>query len=388
MSETILRNARIVRPDSVLHGTVVVRDGLIREVDGGSGGFGEDLDGDYLLPGLVELHTDHMEYHLMPRPGTLWDAVPALLAHDAQLAASGVTTVFDGLRVGTDPGKHDVAPALAPTMANAITQGTSAGILRADHYLHLRCEVPAKDCLEVFETFADNPRVLLVSLMDHTPGARQYANLDAFRRYVVGKGRVTDANLDAYVRRLQDACEQYSDRHRKAVAELVRERGGIVLATHDDTTVEHVAESVALGGTISEFPTSVAAAQAAVKEGQQTVMGAPNVVRGGSQSGNVSAAEILSLGLLDILSSDYVPYSLLQAVFQLAAQETLPIEAGVRLVSTNPARAVGLDDRGEIAVGKRADLVRVHAHQAVTGVDTLGTVPVVRAVWRAGHRVC
>jgi alpha-D-ribose 1-methylphosphonate 5-triphosphate diphosphatase len=389
VTETILRNASVVLPDEVITGSVVVRDGLIRDLDTGDAGrSGEDLEGDYLLPGLVELHTDHLEYHFRPRPGTEWDPIPAVLSHDAQLAASGVTTVLDALRVGTDPGQagldrrdkglHDPMSAAGPRMAAAIGEGVAAGILRADHYLHLRCEVPAADCIETFDAYAGNARVLLVSLMDHTPGERQYAAVEYFRRYAIGKGRVTEDGFDAYVQRLQDGKARFSEPNRVGIADRVRERG-LVLATHDDATVEHVEHSVKLGGTISEFPTTVAAAQAAVHRGQQTVMGAPNLVRGGSQSGNVSAAEVLGLGLLNILSSDYVPSSPLQAVFFMTAHGMLPIEAAVRLVSANPARAVRLDDRGEIVAGQRADLVRVRPHAAF---------PVVRGVWRAGRRVC
>jgi alpha-D-ribose 1-methylphosphonate 5-triphosphate diphosphatase len=150
-----------------------------------------------------------------------------------------------------------------------------------------------------------------------------------------------------------------------------------------------VAESVAFGVRISEFPTTVLAAGAAESRGQHIVMGAPNIVRGGSQSGNVAAAELLGLGLLHILSSDYVPSSPLQAVFQLAADGALGLADGVRLISGNPARAVGLDDRGEIAVGRRADLVRVRPYDPpATERHPRGRrVPVVRRVYRQGERV-
>ena len=176
--------------------------------------------------------------------------------------------------------------------------------------------------------------------------------------------------------------------HRRAIAGLAAQRG-ITLAAHDDATPEHVAESVALGARIAEFPTTVLAASAAAKHGQQIVMGAPNIVRGGSQSGNVAAAELLGLGLLHILSSDYVPSSPLQAVFQLAADGTLGLADGAKLISGNPARAVGLDDRGEIAVGKRADLVRVRPYDLpATERHPRGRrVPVVRSVYRQGERV-
>ena len=224
--------------------------------------------------------------------------------------------------------------------------------------------------------------------MDHTPGQRQYADIEVFKRYHIGKGHVTESGFDAYIAPLIERSARYADGHRRAIAALAAQRG-ITLATHDDATQDHVAESVALGARIAEFPTTVLAAGAAEKHGQLIVMGAPNIVRGGSQSGNVAAAELLELGLLHILSSDYVPSSPLQAVFQLSADGTLGLADGAKLVSANPARAVGLDDRGEIAIGKRADLVRVRPHDLpATERHPRGQrVPVVRGVYRQGARI-
>jgi alpha-D-ribose 1-methylphosphonate 5-triphosphate diphosphatase len=212
--------------------------------------------------------------------------------------------------------------------------------------------------------------------------------MEVFKRYYIGKGLVTESEFDAYVTPLIERSARYSDGHRRAIAGLAAERG-IPLAAHDDATPEHVAESVALGARIAEFPTTVPAASAAVEHGQQIVMGAPNIVRGGSQSGNVAATELLGLGLLHILSSDYVPSSSLQAVFQLSADGALGLTEGAKLISANPARAIGLDDRGEIAVGKRADLVRVRPHdRPATESHRRGVrVPVVRGVYRQGPRV-
>jgi alpha-D-ribose 1-methylphosphonate 5-triphosphate diphosphatase len=248
--------------------------------------------------------------------------------------------------------------------------------------------VSSQYCLEEFGEFAGDRHVRLVSLMDHTPGQRQFADLQAFRRYFVGKGRTTDAGFDDFVAPLIEQAERYSGGNRRAIARLAT-GSGITLAAHDDATPEHVAESVALGTRIAEFPTTVVAAKLAAEHGQRIVMGAPNIVRGGSQSGNVAAAELLGLGLLHILSSDYVPSSPLQAVFQLAADGTLGLTDGAQLVSGNPARAVGLEDRGEIAVGLRADLVRVRPHDLPgTGDHPHGLcVPVVRGVYRCGTRV-
>jgi alpha-D-ribose 1-methylphosphonate 5-triphosphate diphosphatase len=385
--ETVLSNARIVAAEEIPCGSVLIRDGLIADISPGAAVAGEDLGGDYLLPGVVELHTDHLEYHLTPRPGVQWDPLPAVLASDAQLAAAGATTVLDAVRAGSGPGEPD-ATGSARLLADSVELAAEAGLLRAEHAIHVRCEVAAADCLDAFGGFADDPHVLLVSLMDHTPGQRQYADLEVFKRYQIGKGRVTESGFEAFVAPLLERSARYAGVHRRAVAEQAARRG-IPLAAHDDATPEHVAESAALGVRISEFPTTVAAARAAGARGQRIVMGAPNIVRGGSQSGNVAAAELLGLGLLHILSSDYVPSSPLQAVFQLAADGSLGLADGVRLVSGNPARAVGLTDRGEIAVGRRADLVRVQPHDlpATESRPRGRRVPVVRRVYRQGNRV-
>lgn len=385
--ETTLSNARIVLDDEIVDGSVFLRDGLIADVSPGASAAGEDLGGDYLLPGLVELHTDHLEYHFRPRPGVQWDPLPAVLACDAQLTAGGATTVLDAVRIGARSHRPDAA-AGARQLADAVEEAADAGLLRADHAIHVRCEVSAPDCLDAFGSFADDPHVRLVSVMDHTPGQRQYADIEVYRRYIVGKGVVKDSEFDAYVAPMAELSARYSGPHRKGIAALAAERG-LPVATHDDATPEHVEESVGLGAGISEFPTTVPAATAAAGHGQQIVMGAPNLVRGGSQSGNVAASELLGLGLLTILSSDYVPSSPLQAVFQLDADGIVPLTGGAKLVSFNPARAVGLTDRGRIAPGLRADLVRVQPHDlpAGDGHPNGHRVPVVRAVYRQGERV-
>jgi alpha-D-ribose 1-methylphosphonate 5-triphosphate diphosphatase len=386
--ETVLSNARIVLDQEVRHGSVLIRDGLIADIGSDHGAAGVDLRGDLLLPGLVELHTDHLERHFTPRPGVQWEPLPAVLASDAQLAAAGVTTVLDAVRIGSASNQNDAAAAAARALADSIEQAADAGLLRADHAIHVRCEVSAEECLDAFGEFGNDPHVRLVSLMDHTPGQRQYADMDVFKRYQIAKGNVTESGFAAYIAPLLERSARYADVHRRAIAGLAAQRG-ITVATHDDATPEHVAESVELGVRISEFPTTVLAATAADKHGQLIVMGAPNIVRGGSQSGNVAAAELLGLGLLHILSSDYVPSSPLQAVFQLAADGTIGLVDGMKLVSGNPARAVGLDDRGEIAIGKRADLVQVQPHDLpATGRHPRGRrVPVVRSVYRQGARV-
>ncbi|WP_328292655.1 alpha-D-ribose 1-methylphosphonate 5-triphosphate diphosphatase [Kineococcus sp. NBC_00420] len=385
--ETVLTHARVVLDDGILDGSVLLRDGLIADITPGPVAGGVDLDGDLLLPGLVELHTDHLEAHARPRPGTDWDPVPAVLAHDVQLSGAGVTTVFDAVRIGSE-GHGDTLTERARSLAEAVEHAERAGLTRAEHFIHLRCEVAAPQTVAEFEALEDLTSVRLASLMDHTPGQRQYADVEAFRRYVVGKGQVAPDGVEALMARLEVIAEEFSVPNRKEIARRASARG-ITLAAHDDATLDHVEESQSFGVRISEFPTTEVAAKAAREHGQLIVMGAPNIVRGGSQSGNVAAATLLDQGLLDVLSSDYVPASPLQAIVQLDADGRCPLVEGVKLVSGNPPRAVGLEDRGTIVVGRRADLVRVHTHALpATERHVRGrVVPVVRGVFRGGSRV-
>ena len=377
MSEQVFHNARLVLGDEVIHGSLSVRDGRIADIAQGASRVGEDLGGDILIPGLVELHTDHIEGHYLPRPKVRWNLMAALQAHDAQIAASGITTVFDALRVGmNDDAQLTLTDMLA--MADTIAAAGSGDRLRADHRIHLRCEVSAPDVLASFEAISPCSLVRLVSLMDHAPGQRQFVELDNYRSYYQRRMNLTDDAFAAFCARRIAESEANSGQNRAAIAAFCRSLG-IAVASHDDATLAHVREGVELGVTLAEFPTTIEAARASHEAGLVVLMGAPNIVRGGSHSGNVSAGELLEHGILDILSSDYVPFSLLQSAFALVDAGALDLPTAIRLVSTNPAAAARLDDRGTLAVGLRADLVRV-------GVER-GHPPVVAGVWREGRRV-
>jgi alpha-D-ribose 1-methylphosphonate 5-triphosphate diphosphatase len=376
-AERVLDNARVVLADEVVDGHVVVRDGRIAAVARGRAGRGEDLGGDILMPGLVELHTDHIEGHYLPRPRVRWDRTAALQAHDAQIACSGITTVFDALGVGLDEnaeiGLRDMLE-----MGETIVSAKAAGRLRADHFIHLRCEVSAADASGGFGRFEDNPLLRLVSLMDHAPGQRQFVDISAYRAYHISKFRFSEAEFEAFCAVRIAESERHAPGNRAVISGRCRDLS-IPLASHDDATLAHVAESVALGVALAEFPTTLDAARASHEAGLKVLMGAPNVVRGGSHSGNISAADLFRAGVLDILSSDYVPFSLVQAVFGMAESGAATLAEAVRLVTRHPAEAVGLLDRGEIAEGLRADLVRVRA---------MGdAAPVVAEVYREGRRI-
>lgn len=379
-AEQILSNAQVVTADRVFLGSVVLRDGLIVDIAEGRSQLpqAQDLDGDCLLPGLVELHTDNLEKHMTPRPGVDWPSTSAVLSHDAQIIAAGITTVFDAVSIGDVNPKGNRMQKL-PAMLNAIAAAESAGLTRAEHHLHLRCELCHPDTLSVFRDLVENPLVRLVSVMDHSPGQRQFANREKYREYYQGKYSLTDAQMQQYEEEQLALAARWSQPNRESIAALCRARK-IALASHDDATHAHVAESHQLGSVIAEFPTTFEAAEASRKHGMNVLMGAPNIVRGGSHSGNVAASELAQLGLLDILSSDYYPASLLDAAFRVADDQsnrfTLP--QAVKLVTKNPAQALNLQDRGVIGEGKRADLVLAHRKDNHIHIDH---------VWRQGKRV-
>jgi alpha-D-ribose 1-methylphosphonate 5-triphosphate diphosphatase len=376
----VFSNTRLVLADRVIEaGWIAIEDGMIADFGADRAPAGaEDVAGDFIIPGLIELHTDHLEAHYMPRPKVYWDPVAAVVSYDAQLASCGITTVLDSLRVWREEGVDEVGGEAA-LLAAAIATARDSDMLRVGHFLHLRCEVPMPDVVAEAAVLIGWPEVRLVSLMDHTPGQRQFRDEDKLRTYYRGKaGGLTDAQLDVlFAQRHDFAARNAASNYRELVA-LARAQG-LRLASHDDTTLEHVEQSVADRVAIAEFPTTLEAAHALHAAGISVLMGAPNLVRGSSHSGNVGTAELARAGLLDVMSSDYMPASLLMAAFHLPkAVPAIELPQAVRTVTAAPAAAVGLDDRGEIAVGKRADLVRVRVSR---------DIPVVRSVWRSGQRV-
>ncbi len=375
--EFVLSNAMIVLENEIVAGSVLIRDGLIADISAGASRSGEDLEGDYLIPGLVELHTDHLESHYSPRPGVRWLKMAAIQAHDAQIATAGITTVFDCLRMGSDEdGGFETGE--MREMADALALAAKENRLRADHRIHLRCEVSTDNVLEHFQEFENDPQVGLVSLMDHAPGQRQFQTMDQYTLYYKTKRGLSDEAFAAFVARQKALSDKYAGPHRTEIVRACAERG-ITVASHDDATLEHVEESVGFGIRLAEFPTSFEAAEASHKAGLSVLMGAPNIVRGKSHSGNIAARDLAARGVLDVLSSDYVPFSLIQAPFVLSdGLETVSLPQALAMVTATPARTVGLDDRGRIEPGLRADLARVHRSNGI---------PVVRSVWREGRRV-
>jgi alpha-D-ribose 1-methylphosphonate 5-triphosphate diphosphatase len=373
-----LFSRRVILADREVAATVVVEDGVITAINlDAQRADATDLGEDLLIPGLVELHTDHLEPHYQPRPKVHWDPLSAVFAYDAQIASSGITTVFDSLRIGSDDDRPTTADGLLD-LSEAIEKAKETGLLRSDHHTHLRCEIPSRGVVEEAEDYLARFDVRLMSLMDHTPGQRQFRDEEKLRTYYRGKTGLSEKDLDQLFDNRRARAAEIAEPNKRGLVSLAHQRR-IALASHDDTLEDHVAESLADKVSIAEFPTTVEAARASHAAGISVLMGAPNVVRGGSHSGNVSAVELAEAGVLDILSSDYVPISLIHGAFGLAdvpAMGGLP--GALRTVTLTPALATGMTDRGEIAVGKRGDMVRV---------AMVGAQPVVRQVWRTGMRI-
>ncbi len=376
MLDARLVNARIVGDSAVAEGDLSIAGGLIVEA-APAGAPVIDFGGDYLVAGLVDLHTDNIEHHFHPRPGVRWpSAMAAVLAHDWQMLGSGVTTVLDSLSLG-DYGSSGARTAMLNRAIGGVEQARAAGVLKADHFFHFRCELSDPGLLPIIEAHIDNPYVRLLSMMDHTPGQRQWHDLALYRRFRQTKNNEvwTDEAFAEYLEGRLAEQRKFVPAAREVIGKAGRERQ-IHIASHDDTTVADVEQSAGDGISISEFPTTMVAAKRARELGQSIVMGSPNVVLGGSHSGNVGAMELAEASLLDVLTSDYVPSSLLHAAF-LLAERTGDLPAGIATVTSAPARLVGLDDRGRIAPGLRADLLRV---------SLVDGVPVVRNIWVAGRR--
>jgi len=375
--ELNIKNARIVTSSEDFIGSLLVRNGEIAAIDRGQSNVGEDWDGDVLMPGIVDLHTDNLEKHFYPRPNIDWNPRSAAVIHDSYEIAVGITTIFNSLSIGSfraSPSRRRDRVAL---LVENLQGASESGLLKADHRIHWRCETTSDYLQEDLPELSQFAATSLFSMMDHTPGQRQYRNVSRHLANWQATGLSEEecsARLDAH----RERQARNGRPNRVFVAELAKEKSK-PLATHDDECVEHIDEAADLGSTIAEFPVTIEAAQRSRDRGMTIVMGGPNLMRGQSYSGNVRAADLADSGLLDAFASDYVPRSLLESAIAMTREpHGWTLSRAVSLVTSNPARATGLDDRGEIAVGKRADLLRVR-------ID--GEIPLLREARVRGARV-
>ncbi len=362
MSGILIKNGIVVTPDKLLPGNDVrIENGRIAEVGVGLTAHGEtviDASGAWVAPGFVDVHSDYIEHVTAPRPTSLMDFTLALRIAERELLTHGITTMFHSLSFygSNDFGTNPVRSVENSRRLIDVIETSHQSRHQIRHRFHARFEIDNVNRVDELKELITAGKVHLLSFMDHSPGQGQYRDLEIYKIILQGYRKLGPGEVEAMI----------ADRKTRAkvpfetlleIAEVARARG-IALASHDDDTVEKLDVVQALGSTISEFPITLEVAREARRRGLETIAGAPNVLLGGSHSGNLSAAQAVTEGSVDILCSDYYPASMLHCVFQLHRNNGLDLAEAFRLVTLNPARAVGLaDELGSLEPGKKADLL-------------------------------
>lgn len=371
--KTLLSGARVALPSETRDTLdVLIEDGVIAALDPESSGDARviDLAGRLLMPGMIDLHCDALEKEVEPRPNVHFPLDFACAQADKRNAAAGITTVYHALSFAN----HELGVrnnAFAAEIARAVHAWQVHALI--DNRVHVRYEVTDESAPPVLGALIENGDAHLMSFMDHSPGQGQFRDVEAYRAYLARTYKTDDAALNEILARKAEAAQGAMARM-EALAALARAQG-VALASHDDDSPDKVDTVAALGAAISEFPVNVETARAARAKGLATLFGAPNVLRGKSQSGNMRALDAVQEGVADCLCGDYSPAALLPSVLKLPELADIPLHAAIALVTANPARAAGLADRGEIAVGRRADLI---------AVMWLGGLPQAERVWSGG----
>ncbi|MDP3709660.1 MAG: alpha-D-ribose 1-methylphosphonate 5-triphosphate diphosphatase [Polaromonas sp.] len=373
MSRLLLTHARVVFAQEVRDDVAILIDnGVIAAIDPETVGDTRtlDLSGRVLIPGMIDLHCDALEKEVEPRPGVHFPLDFACAQADKRNAMAGITTVFHALSFAN----HELGVrnnGFAAEIARAVHAWQAHALV--DNRVHARYEVTDETAPAVLADLLHNGYAHLLSFMDHSPGQGQFQDVAAYRAYLARSYKTSDAELDALLAGKKTAAAGAMERMEQ-LAVLARARG-VAIASHDDDSEDKVNALADLGAVVSEFPTHLAAAQAARARGMATLFGAPNILRGKSQSGNMRALDAVLEGVADCLCGDYSPAALLPSVMKLPELAGISLHEAIALVTRNPARAAGLSDRGEIAVGKRADLV---------AIKHLGGLAQAQRIWVAG----
>jgi alpha-D-ribose 1-methylphosphonate 5-triphosphate diphosphatase len=366
-----IKHARIVTPTGVIEdGSVTIADGRIVEIGEPSRDEVEDwidAQGQYLLPGFVDIHGDSLERAIAPRPSAPFSPELVLPAYDAELAVHGISTMYHCVAIA-DLGEIS-KPLRRREKVTEIQRALQCFISRSRirTRLHLRYEVLDVESLPTIRRMVENQEVHLVSLMDHTPGYGVFKDLDAYRRYRARSG----SSIEATEKAIRETLSLRAQVDEQALEDLIAlcHQHQLVVASHDDHTREKIVRAKRNGINIAEFPVTMEAVQAAREMRLYTVFGAANLVRGGSHAENLSTSDMIAQGLADIICSDYSPMCLLHGLFKAAAISNDPFYEVVKLFTLNPARAVGIGDwTGSIEPGKAADLILVNTSHGIPEV--------------------
>ncbi len=369
MQRLVLRSKRVLIKDSIQPADIVIKNGEISEVQAhNSDHHAMDFGNRLIVPGFVDLHSDAIEKEIEPRPGAQFPVASALVELDKKLTMAGITTMFHAIGFNDAAITGYRATKLAAAVIRDIYDANQSR-LTVDNFVHARFEVTSFESVGTIKELIEQNLIQMLSVMDHTPGQGQFKSIETWKEFHLPVYKLSDADADEIIRQKQRG----QARSFMIVEDILRFAGehNLILLSHDDDTPLKVSLLKDMGVTISEFPLDIEVATFAKDHGVATGMGAPNVVRGKSQSGNVSARELIAENRCDFLCSDYHPSSMLQAPYAAHKELGIPIETCFNMVSRTPAKLAGLNDRGEIAPGKKADIVVIEDNSIPTVVLTL-----------------
>ncbi len=349
-----LRSTRVMIENEIRKADITIKNGKISKIlEYKTLPYCKNMANALILPGFIDLHSDAIEKEIEPRPGAIFPIEEAILDLDKKLSIAGITTMFHAVAFETVVGGKIRSAEISEKIVRAVKSLKEK--LSTNNMVHLRYDIAATESFNTVKNLIEEGYVDLFSLMDHSPGQGQFKSFDKWKKYYSGA-----YNLDE--NELKKLKEKKLQKNEDNIVELIKTAKAhqIKIASHDDDTVEKVDIIKKYGITISEFPLSVEVAEKAKEYGIMTGMGAPNVVRNGSQCGNISAKELIKRGLCDYLCSDYHPNSMLKAVYTINRDLGIPIEEAFQIITSNPSKAAGLSEYGEIKEGKKGDIVAVH----------------------------
>ncbi|RXJ70313.1 alpha-D-ribose 1-methylphosphonate 5-triphosphate diphosphatase [Halarcobacter ebronensis] len=349
--QTILRSTNVLIDEKFIPADLVIQGEFIQRVDEyGANKIAVDLGDKKIVPGIVDLHSDAIEKEIEPRPNATFPVELAISELDKKLSMAGVTTMFHAIGFEENPKKRRSIE-LAIHQIEEIFHANEKH-LGLDNFVHARFELSSSEAVEPIKEVINKGMVKLVSLMDHSPGQGQFKNLETFKAFYGKHYGLDDEDIKAVI-------DKKMNKNEEKINELISfvNAKGITLLSHDDDCMQKLDGLLKLGVKISEFPLSLEVAKYAVDKGIATGMGAPNIVRGGSQSGNIAAIDLVKEGVCKYLCSDYHPTSMLQAVYRMKKDANLDIAKGFSMITSTPAKYANLDDRGELKEGKRADII-------------------------------
>jgi alpha-D-ribose 1-methylphosphonate 5-triphosphate diphosphatase len=351
--QTIIRSANVLidgkfqGADIVIQGEKITAVCPYKSVD-----IAIDLGERRIVPGFVDLHGDAIEKELEPRPGAKFPTKMAVIELDKKLSMAGVTSMYHAIGFNDEELSKGRGTEQSKELIEEIYQANKSH-LGVDNLVHVRFEITSESSLETIKNLISKKKVDMLSIMDHSPGQGQFKTMEAWKKYHLSAYSIDDADVEEYI-------EKKLSKDKVGIVEDLVKFGlenDIPVLSHDDDCEDKLNTLKALGVSFSEFPLSIEVAQKAKDLGISTGMGAPNVVRGGSQSGNIAAKELIKKGVCDYLCSDYHPASLLLSPYRLKEDVNLELEKGFAMISSTPARLANLQDRGEIQEGKLADIV-------------------------------